>query len=235
MSEYHSGAYFVRRGRGHGGGGGWRAAGVLILVLAVLTAAICLLIFLLPRFSTVASGKPGFGGKTFYFLAVGKYSARDDALLSVRDTVLRGGAGYVYNDGEYNIIAAVYDRESDAKALVSVNAGSFCVEFAVPRVDIDVAADNSALEYLVTEWFADLQSAADELQRGTITEAQAEHAATTACSELCARAQAVTLSALKSALVASCEYSCPQSVSVLSYIRYVHVRAIVLTAEALKP
>ena len=233
MSEYHSGAYFVRRSRG--GRGGYRAAGVLIVILLVLSAAICLLIVFLPRLTAVSAGKSGFGGKTFYLLAVGKHTARDGALLSVQDTVGRGGAGYIYNDGEYNVIAAVYDREADAKAISSINSGSYCIELSVPRLDSDGASENAALEFLTGEWFTSMQSAADGLQRGNITEAQAEKTAADLCSRLFLYADSVTLAPLKAAMLAASEYSCPQSTSVLSYIHYVHVRAIVLVSDAMTP
>lgn len=234
MSEYHSGAYFVRRGRGgRGSGGGRRAAGALIAILLLLTAAICLLVVFLPRLTSASVSREGFGGKTFYFLAVGKYPLRDEAVLSVQDTTGRGGAGYIYNDGSYNVIAAVYDSEADAKALASVNAGSFYFALSVPKLNADAAFSVAALDYLANEWFSTLQSAADELQRGNTTEAQAERAAASVCAALRKLSENIETPALEYALESASEYDCPQNKSVLSYIHYVRVRGIALVAEAM--
>ena len=141
MSEYDSGAYFVRRGgrrnrNRNGSGRSRRAAGVLITVLLILTAAICALVALLPRLSTVGAPAPDFDGKTFYMLAIGRATDREQAQTMAQYAVERGGAGYIYNDGEYKIVAAVYDKESDAKTLTSVNENSYYFELTVPKCNI---------------------------------------------------------------------------------------------------
>lgn len=229
MSE--SGAYFVRRGRG--GGRSKRAAGLLVAVLLVLTAAICLLVVFLPRLTKGSVAANAFGGRTFYFLSTGSYSVRDTALVAARDTSARGGAGYLYNDGEYRIIAAVYSSEADARALASVNDGAtyFGIEIALPA-DADEGSI-AAAKYLTGEWFDAVGRTADELQRGNMTQAQAEYAVQSACARLAEISQAAELSAFRAALVAACEYSCPTDMTPLAYIRRVHVRAIAEAACAL--
>ena len=234
MNESGSGAYFVRRrSRGGGSGKGKRAAGLFIAVLLVLTAAICLLVVFLPKITGGTAAVGAFGGKTFYFLSTGSYSVRDTALLAAQETTSRGGAGYIYNDGEYRIIAAVYSSEADARALASVNDGAtyFGIDVSVPK-DAD---ENSvaAVAYLTGEWFDVVGRTADELQRGNITEAQAEHATASACARLCAVAESAGMPNLKSALYAAGEYSCPDKTAPLAYIRYVQVRAIAETVRAL--
>lgn len=239
MKEYESGAYFVsrnsykrtarsprpRRGRG--------AAGVLIAVLLLLTAAICALVFLLPRMTDrAADGAPTFKGKTFYFLATAQYSENEQALLGAQYAVERGGAGYVYNDGSYRIVAAVYDRETDAKTLVSVNADSHYFELSVPQL-VCGSGEKTALEYLTGEWFATVFNVATELDRGNISDAAAEYAALTACRKLESLSDGVESGMLKRALMRSVEFARPQSRSVLSYIRYIHVRAIIEAVAAL--
>lgn len=231
MSEYHSGAYFVRRGGRSGKGK--RAAGILIAVLMLLTAAICLLVVFLPKLTAATVGADGFGGKRFYFLATGKYEDRSDALFASQDAINRGGAGYIYNDGAYNVIASVYDSESDAKALASVNENSYYFEISVPKLDTGNESDLAALKFLTGEWFSAVQTAADELQRGNATEAQAENAAVEACFKLSVFAESVGLPALGSALERASECECPKDMPLLAYLRYVHVRAISLVVKAL--
>ena len=178
MSEYDSGAYFVRRGgrrnrNRNGSGRSRRAAGVLITVLLILTAAICALVALLPRLSTVGAPAPDFDGKTFYMLAIGRATDREQAQTMAQYAVERGGAGYIYNDGEYKIVAAVYDKESDAKTLTSVNENSYYFELTVPKCNI-ADADARALRYLTGEWYDAVQTAASELQRGRSEEHTSE-------------------------------------------------------------
>lgn len=232
MSEYYSGAYFVRR---RGGAHGKRAAGVLIAVLLLLTAAICLLVVFLPKITSDESVPTGGGvtRKKFYILTTYVGSFRDDALLAAHDTSARGGAGYVYNDGEYKVVAAVYDSEADARALASVNdnAQYFEISIALPESTDDGTV--GAVEYLAGEWFDSVRRAADDLQRGSITEAQAEYAARSVCAVLSQKSELAQNSAVRRALDAACEYDCPQSVTPLAYIRYIQVRAIVSVCDGL--
>lgn len=233
MSDYNSGAYFVRRGRGRGGHGK-RAAGVLIAVLLLLTAAICLLVVFLPKITgdeSVSVGG-GFTRKKFYILTTYVGSVRDDALLAAHDASARGGAGYVYNDGEYKVVASVYDNESDARALASVNDGAQYFELSVSLpVDVDDGTVR-AVEYLTGEWFVAVRRAADDLQRGSITEAQAEHAVRSVCRVLVQKTGDAQNSAISRALEYASEYDCPQNMAPLAYIRLVQVRAIISVCEA---
>lgn len=74
MTEYSSGAYIVSR-KGRRGGRGRdprrrpnRAAGILVIVLLLLTAGICLLVVFLPEFKiSGVGGSADFSGKTFTF------------------------------------------------------------------------------------------------------------------------------------------------------------------------
>lgn len=238
MSEYDSGAYFVRRGgrrdrnRKRGGGRSRRAAGALITVLLLLTAAICALVAFLPRLSTVGAPAPNFKGKTFYMLATGRSTDREQSHVMAQYAVERGGAGYIYNDGEYKIIAAVYDKESDAKTLASVNENSYYFALTVPKCNV-AETDARALEYLTGEWYDTVRSAASELQRGNIAESQAEHAVASACLRLKAFSGETSSVLLTAALDVASEYDCPDSYSILSYLHYVHVRAITLAAISL--
>ncbi|MBD5132066.1 MAG: hypothetical protein HDT28_05710 [Clostridiales bacterium] len=235
--EEYSAAYFVprktstrkskRRRRSH------RAAGLLITVLLLLTAAICLLVFFLPRLpkAVTSSSSHAFGGKTYFALAVGNTTTRQEALTFAEYAQERGGAGYIYNDGEYKIIAALYEREVDAKTLVSVNQNSFYFSLSVPSCDCE-DGDKAALEYLTGEWFSTVNAAATELDRGNITEAAAELALDTANGKLKTLAHNAQNSRLKSALLAITERAL-DGFRVLSGIRYIQVFAIVTAGEAL--
>ena len=211
-----------------------RAAGVLIAVLLLLTAGICLLVVFLPRLSAVgAGGAVGFKGKTYYMLATAEVTDRTEALIAAQTAAERGGAGYIYNNGSYHIVAAAYEREADAKTLVSVNANSHYFALALPAAECG-AGDRRALEYLTGEWFTTVDTAATELDRGNISDAAAERAVFDACMELSDRTYGADTKKLQRALASATEYSSPQSRSVLSYIRYVQTNVIVSAHNALK-
>ncbi len=239
MTEYSSGAYIVSR-KGRRGGRGRdprrrpnRAAGILVIVLLLLTAGICLLVVFLPEFKiSGVGGAADFSGKTFYFLTTGKATDRLAAREQAQYAIERGGAGYIYNDGNYRIVAAAYEREADAKTLASVNADADYFAFSLPSAACD-GGDKATLEYLAGELFTVCATAATELDRGNITEASAEYAVSSALDKLVALACSASSERIKSAASECAYYEIPQGRSVLSYIRYVQVRMLVVMRAAL--
>ncbi|MDE6029626.1 MAG: hypothetical protein K2F90_04835 [Clostridiales bacterium] len=216
-------------------GGARRSAGILITVLLLLTAAICLLVVFLPR---MGGGGKSVGasttvsGKTYYFLCTAETEDKTQSLLHAKNAADRGGAGYVYNDGKYRIIAAVYAKEADVKTLVTVNADSFYFSLALNGGNY-ASGDKSVIDYLTGEWFSVVSTASTELDRGNITESAAEYAVSSACDKLRALAINAKSERLKSAVL-SCDYAQPQSQTVLSYIRYVNVQFLISVISALK-
>lgn len=234
MAEYSSGAYIVERGGRRSGGPGRpnRAAGVIIIVLLLLTAGICLLIVFLPRYITHGvSGTPSFAGKTFYLLELGKETERFTARERAQYAIERGGAGYIYNDGNYRIITSVYDREADAKTLASVNADCDYFALSFPQVAAE-SGDKAVLDYVCGEMFTLCATAITELDRGNITEASAEHAVRSALDEACRLSYSAGSERIKNAVLAAARFDIPQGRSVLSYLRYLQVRAVVSVLEA---
>ena len=187
--------------------------------------------FFLPRLTSTVTSSPKYDGKTFYMLATAATDDRDEALLLATDAKSRGGAGFIYNDGSYRIIAAAYERESDAKTLVSVNANSYYFPLSVPTADLS-DNDISLLDYLTGEWFATAHTAANERDRGNITDAAAEYAVAKACAELSRRASDGS-SLLAQEIARAAEFSVPQNYTVLGYIRYIQISVIVAAHNAL--
>ena len=203
----------------------------MITTLILLSAAICLLVIFLPKLTSVAVGSQTFGGQTFYFLATEKFDDRTKALLGAQSAVDRGGAGYIYNDGSYHIVAAVYDKESDAKALTAVNENSYYFSLTVHKTDM-TESETKLIAFITGEWFTAVSAAASELSRGNITESQAECAVLSVCLKAISLAENVS-PMLSNAVTAACDYSCPLSISVLAYIRYVQVDTVVSVVRAL--
>lgn len=236
MRYSDSDAYIIQRGGRNNrprGGGAKRSAGILISVLLLLTVAICLLVVFLPRIGgdKKSVGASATAGKTYYFLCTAETEDRVQAISSAQNAMERGGAGYIYNDGKYRIIAAVYSRESDVKTLVTVNADSFYFSLGLPHGNY-ADGDKAVLEYLVGEWFDTVSAASTELDRGNLSESAAEYAAWRACEKLRNLALKANSEKLKNAVTA-CAYSQPQSQSVLSYIRYINVQFVLSAYLAL--
>ncbi|MDE5592730.1 MAG: hypothetical protein K2I75_02230 [Clostridiales bacterium] len=231
-------AYVIQRGGRRSSsrrrGGPRRSAGILISVLLLLTAAICLLVVFLPR---MGDGKKSVGasasvdGKTYYFLCTAETEDRTQSLLSAKSASDRGGAGYIYNDGKYRIIAGVYAKESDVKTLVTVNADSFYFSLTL-NGGAYASGDRAVIDYLTDEWFSVVSAASTELDRGNITESAAEYTVSSACDKLRGLAENANSTKLKSAIL-SCVYDPPQSQTVLSYIRYINVQFVVGAISAL--
>ncbi len=230
MAQNRSGAYIVTRGR-RGGPRRYRGAAILILCLIVLSAGIVLLVMFMPRLTAERASSTSFGGKTFYFLATAETEKRQVALEYAQDAANRGGAGAIYNDGKYKIIAAAYATEAEANSLVALNEGAFCVSVSIDGAE--KANDAKALECLCSDWFPKVYAASADLDRGAATEAAAERAVRDAFLELRACAVNADSELLREAIVSSCDYDIGESGarSVLSYIRYVTVRTIIAASE----
>ena len=229
MKDEGSGAYLFTRSqtRPRQKRSARRAAGMLIAMLMVLSAGVILLVvFLPPRSSSTSQAVSAFAGKTYYFMYTSESTDKAQAALSAADTSSRGGAGYVFNDGTYKIVAAVYARESDVKTIVSVNP-----ESAYFSVTLNAAKDSAALDYLCGEWFDTVYLASAELDRGNITEAAAEHAVSVACDKLVSLAESSDPK-IKRALL-NVRYDFPSTVSVLSRIRYIVADVLASVSRAL--
>lgn len=233
MKDIRSGAYFInRRPSRRSARKNRRAAGVLIAVLLLLSAGICLLIVFMPKLTgTVASSSPEFGGKTFYFMATAESTDRAQATVLAGDTAARGGAGYIYNDGKYHVVAAVYEREADVKTLVSINADSHYFALTVPAVKCG-DGDKALLEYITGDWFTTLYTAATELDRGNVSDAAAEFTVVSALDRLAELARGAS-GQTANAANAVAQLRIPDNRSVLSYVRYLQASALVCVRAAL--
>ncbi len=236
MREYSEGAYFVSRRSRRAASRKRRGAGVLVLVLIILTAGICLLVVFLPRMTVSVGADASFKGKTFYFLSLGEFDGYVEASEAARATAARGGAGYVYNDGKYRIIAAAYEREADAAALASVNDNAEYFAVEIPAANLS-DADGAAMTALVGDYFTSVFTAATELDRGNATEAAAESAAISARRKLL---RTVCDGDVSGGVSAAIEFAADFSVlterptrSTLSCLRYISVRGVVAAADAL--
>ncbi len=228
MAEYTSGAYFIRRKKGGRGKG----AALLVLVLLLLTTGIVLLAVFLPRHSEETTTDSA-GGKNLYFLVSGQESSFSAALIAAQDCASRGGAGYLFNDGMFRAVASVYENEADARDLAALNDGASYFMLTMPAISLG-GGDAAAYEYVLGEFFGTLYTAATELDRGKVTDAAADYAVSAACRKLGALSASTENQRLKRALETASVYAPNEdSRSLLSYIRFVQVRATVEVYYAL--
>lgn len=238
--EKYSGAYIISRQRRGGGKPprrGRHGAAALIALLLLLTAGIVFLVVILPRLpsgSKHASSGNVFVGRTFYLLSTGSAEDFTEAGVLARDATSRGGGGYIFNDGRYHAIAAVYERESEAKALAEINDGAYYLTLNIP--DTDNATDAAIVKYICGDFFSALNDAATALDRGTITNAAADYIAFKSIMRLNNMVEDATHS-LRFALDGVEYKSGGGDRTQLSYIRYVMIKALVgayygLTATA---
>lgn len=222
MKDNQSGAFIVsrRKPRDKSTSFAHKRIGGIIAALLFLSAVICTAVSLYPRLSKSSKVAVGFS-KTYYFLAVGEEQTRVQAQENAQYAKEHGGAGYIYNDGKYHIVAAVYERETDVKTLVSVNADShyFALDFSVAAYG---DGDKRVLDYLTGEWFNTVFTAVTELDKGNIAESAAEHAVASAFDRLKKLAQDAETKAVN-VVLSSFVFDPPQTQSVLSYLRYVNV------------
>lgn len=231
MAEYTHGPYFIKRKKNGRGG---KAAAALVLVLLLLTAGIILLSVFLPRRDDEsASTAPVPAGRKLYCLVSGETNNYTTALLMAQECSARGGAGYLFNDGTFRAVAAVYANEADARDLATVNEGSSYFTLAMPSAALS-GSDSYALEYALGDFFDTLYSAATELDRGNMTDSAADCAVAAACRKLGALSASVENAMLRRAFETASAYAPAEDKrSLLSYVRYVHVRAIVQIYYAL--
>ena len=220
-----SGAYIVTRSqqRGRQKRSALRPVGVLIATLLILSVIVCVIVFFLTRESSASeTNASGFTGKTYYFMYTTECTEKVNAEVAAADAAARGGAGYVFNDGTYKVVAAVYAREADVKTLVSVNPDSAYFSVTLHAIGENASA---ALDYLCGEWFDTVYLSSSELDRGNITEAAAEHAVVKACDKLLSLVGASGHGGLCRALE-SVSYDFPNKRTVLSSIRYITAEVI---------
>ena len=226
--ENYSGAYIIQRQRKGGGrkppNGRRHGAAALIVLLLLLTAGIIFLVIILPRLpsgSSVTSAE-----YTFYLLAVDSTDDYLDAAIKVKDATSRGGGGYVYNDGKYNIIAAAYTREAEAKAIAEINEGSYYITLDIPKTTN--ASDANIVKYICGEFFSELTDVATSVDRGTLTDAAADLIVYDKMMKLSVMIDSGASAELAFALDGCRSYEAGGgSRSQLSYIRYVTVQALV--------
>lgn len=98
------------------------------LVIFFAAAFLFGVIFCVCSFSDEQEDAIVFLPETWYFVIVSVPSDGEEAQIKATAVRARGGAGYIINDGKYNIAAAVYDKRVDAESVCARMDGAFVCE-----------------------------------------------------------------------------------------------------------
>ena len=90
--------------------------------------------------------------KCWYFLCVDVQTTSEKAQISATDVREKGGAGFIINDGKYNVIASVYDKESDVKKVSKNIENSTVYPLKIESISL-VETSNKSLNSSVEKAF----------------------------------------------------------------------------------
>ena len=114
--------------------------------------------------------------KEWYFVSVLTAADSGQANVKALDIRSRGGAGYIYNDGDFSVIASVYPTEREAKAVAAKQPDPATIikiafsETEFPPGEYD-AAVKAALA-LPADVVAILTGAAYDFEKGNLSESE---------------------------------------------------------------
>jgi len=123
--------------------------------------------------------------ETRYFLVTGTYDSIADANLAAAIVKERGGAGYIFNDGKFRIVAAVYKDKKTAET-VAVKQKSETEIYPITIKETTLGSDKAIAKSLAAalnvydEIFRDLTAVTEEYEKGNSTEGALALAATNA-------------------------------------------------------
>ena len=117
-----------------------RRSGRLLGAVVLVAVAAVIGVFAWRHF---AGGGVTVKGRTFYAVYTSETAVESEAQSAAAAIKAAGGSGYVYNDGTYKIIAAVYPDAASADAvaerLSAEGTKAARLELEVPRLRLDVA------------------------------------------------------------------------------------------------
>lgn len=105
---------------------GGRIAAVLLLFFGAAAVGI-VMFFSFGKSSFTVKGRTFYGVRLYISESESEAAGKSDAVKKA------GGSGYVYNDGVYSVMAAVYPTENEAKTVAERNAGEVIV-LEIPKL-----------------------------------------------------------------------------------------------------
>ncbi|MDR2201196.1 MAG: hypothetical protein LBP26_00295 [Clostridiales bacterium] len=151
----------------------------IVFAVSVVSLSVCAAVFLL----AARAGYFKTAAREFYYVSVFRGGESGAARTAAEQNGRLGGAGYIINDGEFKVAAAVYAKKADAETVAArlLEAGysaSVLPLYAPGRKHADTKngqtnAKIKAYYSVIDEMFSRLDAAAAALERGESTEALA--------------------------------------------------------------
>lgn len=120
-------------------------------------------------------------GRTLYAVRLLSTQVEAEADERAASVKAAGGGGYVYNDGVYSVLAAVYANEADAQTVAERNAGEV-VALSITKIKCkvyeDIATSQSVSDnarYAFTELFDELYKISIDLDAHVLSESAAAY------------------------------------------------------------
>lgn len=146
----------------------------IAILIFIASVVFCMYSFFIEQKDTV-----DFSAETWYFVIVSVPSDGEDAQIKATAIRTRGGAGYIINDGKYNIAASVYNRLADAESVCARMDGAFVFERTVPGKKLplsDAALAEKQTTTLVTTAIIELSELLYSFETSELSEAALTYA-----------------------------------------------------------
>lgn len=143
---------------------------------AILSALSVLVLFCVVFGSSRTTTVTRVKNKEWYFVGIFTSSDSGQASIKALDIRTRGGAGFIYNDGNYSVIASVYPTEREAKTVAEKQpdpATVIKVEFCEMKFSSEELNDSILSAFsLPTAVVAELNETAQSYEKGNLTESE---------------------------------------------------------------
>ncbi len=150
---------------------------------AVFALFVCVAVMLVAVYFNNKSGEVlKIPAKSWYYISFYTRTAETEAAISAHSVKETGGAGYLINDGQFRVVAAVYKSESDAKSVAAKQTlEAEIYKLAVPGMKISAFGDKEtdktvkkAFSYYETVYDA-VNTALIDFEKGQSTESALLH------------------------------------------------------------
>lgn len=132
---------------------------IFILLIGVIVAfniADIISSMIIGKGSIFYNGNMYIPSKTFYAISCNSFSKKDDAILLAGDVASKGGAGYVYQSGDYYVLLSMYSSQVDAQSvkekLKEDKIDAKIININIPKLEIKFSDSDKNVSLLAEEF-----------------------------------------------------------------------------------
>lgn len=148
---------------------------LVIFIIIVLVAGLAVggYFFFTREKSGNINDKDSIPAMHFYAYKISESTDFAVAYTAAEALSVKGGGGYIYNDGVFNVLVAVYPTEQEALSVVSQNTGGEVLSLNIPQVNISDSSARECIKYLIGDYFDGVYKTAIALESGSATQSAA--------------------------------------------------------------